>query len=318
MQGHILLAHESWFVNTAAPVQRVPDLFTRFQTGTAIAVTGAALVIVMGFFLDRLLARSRPLRALNERLRRYAPWATAAFGMLLAVGLGSAGLNRTLFVPDFAVPDTLLGTIAIALELFAALCIILGLLTRFAAAILVCLYVLAIVWFPLPLALQNIVMLGAAAYLLVYGRGRLSLGSYFSRFMAMEPGHMRLVAVLFLRTTCAVSLVALASVKFTRPDLMMTLLEQYPWNPNALFGRLFGAPLPADWFVFLTALVEASLALLLAGGALLRLVTAALLVGFIGAGAFLPLSEIIYHLPWIATAALLFVIGKQNSAADRA
>lgn len=190
-----------------------------------ILIAGSVVLIALIITIDRILVRRRAFKRFETRLRRYAQWAPTVLGLATAYGLVSAALERGLLVPERAATDTTFGTILVISELVTAGLLALGLFVRPAALAVLVVSTAAVVHTPWHQALPLVVVFGAALFLLVWGRGRLSLGSFFSRFIAMNPGHIRLVAAFFLRISVAVTLGAYSLNAFADGHLASALLS---------------------------------------------------------------------------------------------
>lgn len=301
-------AHERWFVD-AHTTGVIPELFRRFTP----ANTGAALVMLaavgVGIWLDRLLSLRDDVKRQVAWATRYRPWGATILGVLTGAGLIALGLDRHLLAPNLTVPDTTLGTAAVFVELVGGALLIIGFLARAAALGILFLAVVVFVWFPTPDALPNFAYFGIGFFILIWGRGRLALGSVLSPLLtSLKADYLRNTAYLALRLALGITLLILAGDKIMRPDLQIALTNAYAGTPYDLLLRLFGS-FPADWYVFLLALVESALALFIIVGALLR--PAAVLVA-----ALLALSAIIFgagelagHAPLIGALLALVVFG---------
>lgn len=311
-----LIAHEEWFVNAADPTPEIPALFTRMSVGNVIAVSTAVLVLVVLITLDRIVARRRPFKRFDARVRRLADWGPTILGLSVAASLWIAALQRAVFAPNLVVPDTKFATIIVAVELLSALFLALGLFTRLAAFAILATVIVSWFWFPARVVWENAVFLGAAVFLLIWGRGRLSLGSFFSRFIATSPGHLRPAATVILRGTLAVSLVALGFMKLVRPDLHLALLALFPTNPLTIFNTALGTSLSRDWYVFLLALVEIALGLLVWLRVFVRPVAVVVFAGMLSLAVFFGIFEFWGHVPFAGSLAVLFILGKGNDVEE--
>ena len=305
---HAAEAHEKWFIDPATRGE-VPDLFRSltFQTWTAIGAT--ALLFAACVVADRAIRRLRITRRFAGRIRSLYPWAPTILGVAAGIGIGWFALDRAVLAPNILAPDTLAGTVFVALECAAAILLILGFFSRLAAGLLLVMFAVGFAWYPFRDAIEQIHFLGIAIFIFAWGRGRLSLGSGFSRLVASAPSHIRPAAALALRVTLGLGLIILALGKVLRPDLHLNLLEAFPWNPLSVVHQVLPTLTP-DWYLFGITLVEALLGLLVLLGRLLRPL-AALLVGlFIIGATFLPLTDLLGHLPYIGAAAALAILGR--------
>lgn len=215
----------------------------------------------------------RIFKRFDARIRTAAPWGPTIVGLALAATVADAALRRAALVPIVNVPDTALGTAAVIIQLVAVPLLVFGLFSRFAAAGLAVVGVMTFVWTPFPMSLQAAPALGAALFVLGWGRGRLSLGSYFKRFIAMDPGHLRYIATLLLRTSLAIFFLVQAwfffrmhvfSLKLVVAVLVGVLLPAKLIARTVLIAALVYLMLMPFSFVLLPA-IAATIALLILG-----------------------------------------------------
>lgn len=268
-------------------------------SAAALTVTALATILIT-------LDRHRRRRA-APTLRLPADFAPTAAGILVAVSLAAAALERTLFAPALLIPDGRLGMIAVVIELAAAALLALGLFARAAAAAMVVLFIAAAVWFRAA-ALQFLLIPGLGIFFLACGRGRLALGSVFNRiFFAMDSEHVRPVAIIILRIVFGVALIVYGLVKALRPDLYLAELETYPAAHLFVYLKLLWPALASGVYGLAVAVFYVTAGILVLAGAFLRTVGVILLFTFL----LLPLALRSPALPAdlvYAAAAAIFII----------
>jgi|GEM_PF-5882865 len=302
------LAHDDWLVQDAQ-VGEIPRLFREPgwpNVGIAVALL---LIVISLIIIDRRRKRGAPLMIVTE----LSMWMPTVVGAAAAYAMIDAALGRTLFSPDLFVPDGTVGTWAIGFEIGAAVLIATGLFARFGAIVMLALYVFAAAWNK-GAALESLVIPGLASFLIVWGRGRLSLGSVFGRiFYAMDSEHARPFATTVLRVFVGATLVALAVTKLVRPDLGLRVLDVFPdANPY----RLVSAVLPfvtREWYLFLFAMLEGTLGLLIAAGAFIRPLALVAFLCFLASPLMFGSNELVFHLPLLAAFVALFVLGRDKT-----
>lgn len=268
--------------------------------GAAIAIAAAFVLAIVLFFLSRKIKKHRIV--FFSALR---PWAATFAGVGLAIAMISAALDRRTFLSSLTAPDTGLGYAAVVLELLAGLALFLGLFARAGAIIAILLAILGI-FFDWPRTPFLLPFLGAAFFVLVWGRGRLSLGSVWGRiFFAMDSEHARPIATAVMRILIAIFV------------LYLTLANVFPWIKDY-------PPAPDLWPGFLAAIpsnikfpallfLEALLGFLLFFGVFLRPI--AILLGFVfcvlafTAGGF---SGLAYGLTVPGALIALFIVGRDD------
>lgn len=302
------LAHDSWL---AAPgtAGEIPRLF-RDPGWENVGAAAAALVFAIAIvYLGRRRKVGPPLVVVSA----LSGWVPTLVGAVAAFVMLDAALGRTLFSPDLPVPDGILGTWAIAAEICAAILVAVGLFARVGALAMLALFAAAAAWNGAA-TVNSLVIPGMAFFLLVWGRGRLSLGSVFGRiFYAMDSGHARPVATTAMRILAGATLVALAVGKFLRPDLHFALLDASPdANPYVYVSRVLPF-LTRDWYLFLFALIEGVAGIVLAAGAFVRPVASIVLLALLLSPFLYGSAEFVYHLPLEAVMIALIVLGRDKT-----
>lgn len=309
-------AHERWFVD--GPVGETPAFFRSFGWHVPAASVAGLLVLVAARLVDGRLRRLQFGRAAAVSLARTAPFVPLAVGGATAVVLTVSALGRTLLAPHLPVPDTASGTALVIAQLAIAAALVLGLFTRVAAGGLIVLAVWSFALHGVP-AIENLFFLGVGFFLFVWGRGRFALGAVFSRIVfAMDTAHMKPVALSVLRIVTGLALLWAGIDKLWHPELHLALIASHAaWNPLVIIRATLWPGLGEHLYLFIVAAIELTIALLVLAGWLLRPLAAFLAVLFCLSAIFLPVSDLIGHLPYIAVFAGFALIGKSVERSDR-
>lgn len=309
------LAHERWFV--AAERTGAPSAFFRsFHWLQVVAVLVVVAALVGAQFLDKTLRTFRFAGGLTRLVARLSPWMPTVVGVATGATLIVAGLGRTIIAPHLLAPDTILGTVLVVVELLAGVALVLGFGTRVAAGAIIALVVWGVAHFGLR-GVESVAYVGVAIFLLIWGRGRLSLGSIFSRIMfALDTAHMKPVALSVMRILCGVALVWGALDKVLHPEFHFVLLDIFENNPYS-FAQLMLPSLSKEVYLLMMASVEMTLGLLLVTGWMLR-ATALVLAGtFVIFVAWFGTKDLVGHLPYIAAFLTFVVLGKTVERQER-
>ncbi len=309
-------AHTRWFVD--GPAGETPLFFRSFGWHIPIAVAAAACVLVAARFFDAWLRRLQFGRSAVQSLTRVAQFLPLLIGIAVAAVLVASALSRTLLAPHLPLPDTGSGTALVIVQLVIAAALILGLFARLAAGGLIVLVVWSFALHGLP-AVENIFYIGIGLFLFVWGRGRLALGAVFSRIVfAMDTAHMKPVALSVLRIVTGLALLWSGIDALWHPEFHLALLAaNAAWNPLVVIRSTIWPALSENLYVFLFAAAEITFACLMLTGWLLRPVAVVLAVAFCVSAIFLPGTELLGHLPYIAVFLGFVVIGKSVERADR-
>ena len=247
-------AHEKWFIDAGRFPLR-PDLF----------IPSGALWYVMGTILAAgalgVLWRARGGRdylpsperfGATERGRQviYA-LLPLAIGLHVAIPLLVNGTNGFLLSPNIHLIGPGVYVLGI-FELWTALALLYGGLTRLAAVALGVLWIFALLFARPQDAFDNVFYLGIAAFFFMAGRGPVSVDRFM--FPLLEPPR-RLArhAVDALRIGMGASFVIVAfTEKFANLPLALAFLERYHVN----FTPFFGLHMPDSVFVYAAASVE--------------------------------------------------------------
>jgi uncharacterized membrane protein YphA (DoxX/SURF4 family) len=239
------------------------------------------------------------------------PSAPAILGVQTAIALIYAATQLTLFVPNIELPRNLLGAAIAAVAILAGFTFITGVLTRVGALLTLTLYVLAFVYGVWYEAIEQLLFVGIALYLVVVGRGVVRYQSADELDRPPIFDRLRPYALTILRWSAGLSIIFLGfTEKLLAPDLGVAFLQGY---------HHFNVPqeLGVDWFtdrrfVYTAGIVEVTAGVALLSGYLPRVVILALWIPFNLGIPFLPPTELIGHLPILATMYLLLVRGTEG------
>lgn len=303
-----VLAHERWFVQPEV-VGATPPFFRSWQWQFIPAFLACVITLVLFQRADHWLRSLQFGRLFTVTASRIRPWAPTIVGLITAGGVLSAAFQRTALAPDLVVPDTTLGTMIVLVEFGIAVALVLGFGVRIAAVALIGIAVWSFAFAGL-LAVQNMVYIGLGIFLLLWGRGRLSLGAAFSQIMfSFDTAHMRPVALSVLRILTGVTLLWAGIDKLVHPELHMALLSAFSENPYT-FLHVLAPWVSRDTYLLSMATGEITLSLLLVTGWLLRCVALFLLATFVVFTIWFGWKDLIGHLPFIAAFLVFLSFGR--------
>ncbi|HEX7005123.1 MAG TPA: hypothetical protein VF168_13135 [Trueperaceae bacterium] len=298
-------AHEKWFVESA---EYQAHLSRAFGPPAIWYVAGALLLVLLAYALWRFRGRRGILpgpelfgATPGGRSRLYG-LAPMILGVHVAVPLLAAGVSGTLFASSVPLEGGwrfLLGLMqtGIALSFFY------GGLTRPAAVALALLWLLGTVVTSPVAMLENIHMLGFAAFFFLTGRGPYAIDRLI--FPRLEPpAHLARHAVAALRIGAGLSFIVVAfTEKLANLPLALSFLNEYPLN----FTAELGIPMSDLSFILSAGMVELIIGLLLILGVFVR---ATIVVAWLPFNLTLTVFnwiELVGHLPFYGIMALLLV-----------
>ena len=298
-------AHEKWFYNdTGYPLRW--DLFFR---PVPLGFAALVLALTLGGWLvwrarDRrhVVPGPRAFGATDDRCAALFAVIPAMLAAHLAVPLLVNGLQGRLFSPNILLPGGWAYAFGL-LEVGIALALFYGGFARFAA------FALALTWFAaLPFAglqnlLDNVIMLGFAAFFALAGRGPIAVDRLL--FPRLEPSErlMRL-ALPALRIGMGCSLIVVAfTEKFANIPLGLAFLQVHPLN----FVHALGFSMSDSTFLLCAASVELLVGVWIALGIFTREI---IVIAWFPLNLTLTIfgwTEMLGHLPLYGVMALLLV-----------
>ncbi len=266
-------AHEKWFVAGEPPSLTGRGFLTAYSLSAAAAAVSVTLIA--GFFWRKrkgmdLVPGPERLGATDEGLTRFYAWVPIILGLHFAVPLLVLGVQGKLFSPNNqpAAPWNLfIGTWEIAI----ALGFLYGGLTRFFAAALALLWVVAGFSLGWEIAFENLHYLGAAVFFFCTGRGPYSIDRVLFPSLEASPA-LAQSAVTALRISIGLGFAFVAfTEKLANPALATAFLAQYQLN----FTAALGFPLSSATFIWCAGTTELIIGLFLAFGIFPRVIIVA-------------------------------------------
>jgi len=291
-----VLAHVKWFTDPAPHPTQYELLFS----GPVLAAFAIALAAATAAsWIQRHVPEPRPLRAL-ERFAEATPF---ALRLHVGVALVWAALAGLLFVPALQIAQDGLGYAILGIEALAGVLIGVGLFTRIAAALLVLLGVLAMVPFTFESILEQVHMLGIAAFFLLVGPGPLSLDRLRGARPLFQGGEVPDAALTLIRVAMGFGIAYSAlTEKLLDPPLALALLRE---RPEVNVFRGIGVADPT--LVYLAGLTELVIGVVILSGQLTRPVVAIGAVIFTLTLLEFGWPELLGHLPFYGIMFTLFI-----------
>ena len=295
-------AHVKWF----ADPKPFPTQYGLLLTLPLLAAFALATGAVIAAFV---IQRRFPEPGVVKILERFSHTGPLVLGLHLGIALIAAAIVGLLFVPSLRPEDDLYGRAILVVEAMCGVMILLGLATRAAAILLALLGVVAMLPFSFESILENIHILGIAAFLFIVGRGPISL----DRVRGVKPptDHDRApaaaLALLRIALGFGIAYGALTE-KLLDPGLAQSLLERMPFLN---VGRPFGLGDPQ--FAYLAGLTEFVIGCVILSGQLTRPVAALGAVIFTASLPIFGWSEFLGHLPFYGIMFMLFIAPDADS-----
>lgn len=300
-------AHVRWF--TPEGPYWAPDWeqVVSLQTLLALlAIIGIVTLLALG---QRLVGD--PLWPRPPLFQRMEPAAPAILGVQAAIALIYAATQLNLFVPNIDLPRNVLGVSIAATAIAAGFTFITGVLTRVGAVLIIGLFALAFFFGTWYEALEQIIFVGIALYLVAVGRGVVRYGTGEEEDRTELSDRLLPHALTILRWCAGISVMVLGfTEKLLAPELSVAFLQEYPhFNVPREIG--------IEWFtderfVYTAGIVEATAGAALLCGFLPRVVILVLWIPFNLGIPFLPPLELIGHLPILATMYVILVRGTEG------
>lgn len=300
-------AHVRWF--TPDGPYWDPDWGHILSLPTGLALLSIAGTVTMLALGQRLVGD--PLWPRPPVLQRLEPAAPAILGVQAAITLIYAATQLELFAPNIDLPHNALGVGIAAIAITAGFSFITGVLTRIGALVIIGLFLLAFVFSAWYEALEQIIFVGIALYLVAVGRGVVRYDSGEEEGRTALSDRLLPHALSILRWCAGISILVLGfSEKLLAPDLGVAFLEAHP---HFNVARELGVAWFTDRrFVYAAGIVEVTAGAALLCGYLPRVVILALWIPFNLGIPFLPPTELIGHLPILATMYVLLVRGTEG------
>lgn len=300
-------AHARWF--TPYGPYWEPE-WSRLWSLPVLLALGAAAGAVVMLALGERLTRD-PLWPRPPVFQRLEPAAPAILGVQAAITLIYAASQMTLFVPNIPLPHSVVGYGVAAVAVVAGFSFITGVLSRVGALLVLGLFGLAFAYGSWYEAIEQVLFVGIAVYLLAVGRGVVRSKDGREEDRTALSDWLRPHALTILRVTVGASIVILGfTEKLIAPDLTVAFLREYP-EFNVL-GSLGLSWFTDERFTYTAGIVEITAGAALISGKLIRVVIVGLWIPFNLGIAFLPPQELIGHLPILAAIYVLLVRGTEG------
>jgi len=288
--------HVKWFIDP----RPYPTDYSLLLTAPLLAAYAVALVAVgLAWLIQRRVPEPRIFRALE----RFAGLGPLALGLHLGVALVAAAAGGMLFVPLLHPDHDALGVAILGAEALCGVALAVGLGTRYAAALLALLGVVAMVPFSFESILEQVHILGIAVFLFIVGRGEMSLDRRLGQHRSFNYKDAPAVALTLLRVAMGTCITFTAiTEKLLDPALAQMFLAEHPsLNVLTALGVSDGQ------FAYLAGLAEFVIGAVIVSGQLTRPVMA---VGAVLFTITLPLFgwlELLGHLPYFGIMFTLFL-----------
>jgi uncharacterized membrane protein YphA (DoxX/SURF4 family) len=300
-------AHVRWFTPDGPYWEPEWDRVFSLPVLLALVAIGATV----GALALGQRALGDPLWPRPPMFQRLEPAAPAILGVQAAISLVYAATQLELFVPNIDLPENLLGGAIAAVAIVAGFSFITGMLTRVGALVIIGLFLLAFGYAAWYEALEQIIFVGIALYLVAVGRGVVRYEDGAEEDRTALSDRLLPYALPLLRWCAGISIIILGfTEKLLAPDLGVAFLREYPE---------FNVPRELGWewwtdrrFVYAAGITEATAGAALLCGYLPRVVILTLWIPFNLGIPFLPPTELIGHLPILATMYVLLVRGTEG------
>jgi uncharacterized membrane protein YphA (DoxX/SURF4 family) len=291
-----LAPHVKWFIDP----RPYPTDYSLLLTPPLLAAYVVALVAVGTLWL---VQHRIPEPRIFRVLERFAGLGPLALGLHLGVALVVAAAGGMLFVPLLHLDHDALGTGILAAEALCGVALAVGLGTRYAAALLALLGVVAMAPFSFESILEQVHILGIAVFLFIVGRGEMSLDRQLGQHRAFKYKDAPAVALTLLRIAMGTGIAFGAlTEKLLDPALAHAFLAEHPF-----LNVLSGLGVSDGQFAYLAGLVEFVIGAVIVSGQLTRPVMA---VGAVLFTITLPIFgwlELLGHLPYFGIMFTLFL-----------
>jgi uncharacterized membrane protein YphA (DoxX/SURF4 family) len=291
-----VLAHVKWFTDPRAhPTQYGLLLSAPVIAAFALAVGAAGVAYV----IQHRVPEPRGVRSLE----RYAATGPLALRIALGVALIAAAVANWLFVPSLVLDRDPVGLALRAIEAACGVLLLAGLFTRYSAIVLALLGVAAMVPFSVESILEQVHILGIAAFVFIAGPGAVSLDARRRAARSIDHRMAPAAAINLLRIAMGFGIAYGAlTEKLLDPPLAQALLDQSPFL-NVLGP--FGVSDPV--FIWLAGATELVIGVVILSGQITRPVMAVGFALFTVTLLVFGIPELIGHLPYYGIMLTLFI-----------
>lgn len=290
-------AHEKWYADEAILYSSKPIIFAEL-TVFGLVITGLAFALLaVLYLLDRRYEKAHWARRFDKSLAGMRVEAKAVLSALLGASLMGAGLKQTFLAPNFLLPDTTLGfAIGVASIVLGLLFMFFIHLTAELSLGLLAFYLVGFALFPVHIMLEEFLMVAIAIYYVTQETHRMPWKRWNTPEVREKGFHA-------FRITLGLAFVILSFVKWLRPDLAITLVDQYGINFIAGLG------FDSAHFVFFAAVTEIFIGLAIMFRIFLRPVAILGIFVFSASIFVFGFPELLGHLPIKGALFILFIHG---------
>lgn len=284
------------------------DLFLQplpiFFLSASILLTALIWLIWKKRGKNDLIIGPKEFGATDHSLKQFYGWVPVILGIHVAVALLVNGIQGRLFSSSHQLEGSLSNWIGLA-EIFIALSLFYGGLTRLAAVLIGFLWILGIYFLGFRSMLESIQYLGFASFFYLAGRGPYAIDRILFPNLEPTPGYTN-YALLFLRVGIGLNLIVFGfTEKFANIPFASSLIEKHAF--------LNFTTIPNEIFVLFAGALEVMAGVLIVFGVFTRTIV---LITLICINASLTISnwnELIDYLPIYAALAILLVWEPNNS-----
>lgn len=292
-----VFAHEKWYADEAILHTSKPVIFSEV-TVFGLVITGLTFaVLVVLYLLDRKYEKAVWLRKFDKTFGSMRLEAKTILAALLGASLMGAGLQQTYFIPNLVLPETTFGfLVATASILLGIMFMFLVRFTPELGILLGAFYLVGFTLFPATAMLEELLFLAIAIYFVTQEAHRLPWKKWNTPEMRRKGYHA-------FRMVLGFAFVVLSFVKWLRPDLAITLIDQYGIN------FVQGLGFDSSHFTFFAACTELFIGLAIMGRVFLRPIAILGIFVFSASIFVFGFPELLGHLPIKGALFLLFIHG---------
>ena len=302
-------AHEKWFVHAPGAYAQ-PEFYRTLNPWTVGFGIVAVTAVIAGIVIDRWYERTALYEKFEEKIRPLRDHAAGVLAVTTGIMLVFNAWRGTLLATNFPFTHDAVGLLLRGIEATVGALLLIGLFTPIAAAGLVLLFIAIFIFYPLAPQIELINLLGIGVFLFFFARGRYSLDWFLGKPI-FSTASERKVAYFFLRVTLGIAILILSFWnKWLDPGYHLSLMDRYPsFNPYMLLTWTGLFHFTREQYIFLLFFVETTIGFYEMLGLFTRVAALLLMPVFCASVIFLPLPELVGHLPILGTLFVMFVYG---------
>lgn len=290
------LAHVKWFVDTEDIVAQETLHYSWNSSFVLFWIGIIVLTLVVAFLLDLLIPA--PPEKFLKKIEDWKEQAYRVFAIVIGLNFLIEAYLGSVIAPPFHAENGL-AFLLVGFQIFLGLMLMIGWKNRYAAVGIVVLYFGAMVVYGFGPLLDEIFMLGVAAYLFLESPKHDRWTDWAQKYKGY--------GISLLRVLTGIALIVLAfSEKFLHPELGLNFLNEYSWN----FMQMLGVhDFSNVMFVFSAGAMELLFGTILLFGFIPRINMAVTAVFFSITFFLLGPIEVIGHMPIFVTALVIILYG---------